>query len=388
VPRDRWTRILVILLSVIAAYYLVEKLLTLGRAFVDIIGLLALAWLLGFILQPIVNWLNEHPVPPAVIQLARRRLDPRFALRLETLHLSYSAAVAVVYLGLLVFIILLAIFLIPAIVSQLAMLGATLPRSIAGIPGLLDETQGELDKLNLGIDLRALFQPSELVSRAQELGTIIAQSAFSVAARIAAVATSLLLVYFLSFYMMLDGHKLVGRVKELIPVEYRDEVAFASQTIDRVFGGFIRGELLISSLYGLGAFLAMSISGLKFSLAIAFFAALITLIPAIGEPIAMLLPGLVALIQGSRATVPLLIAMAAYQQLLIRVLMPRILSEMVGMPALLILAAVMISVRLIGFYGFIFGIPMAGALYTMALFFLERHRLREEPRMTDPGQEE
>lgn len=387
-PRDRWTRILVILLSIIAAYYLAEKLLTLGRAFVDIIGLLALAWLLGFILQPIINWLSERPVPPPVIHLARQRLPAGFAQTLEALHLPYHAAVVVVYLGLLVVIIVLAIFLIPAILAQVAMLGATLPRSISETPRLLEDAQRELDRLNLGIDLRAVFQPSDLVDRAQELGTTIAQSAFSVAARVAALATSLLLVYFLSLYMMLDGHKLVNRIRDLIPVSYRDEVAFAMQTIDRVFGGFIRGELLIGILYGLGAFLAMSISGVKFSLAIASLGALLTLIPAFGEPIAMLLPGLTALIQGSHATVPLLIAMTAYQQLLIRVLMPRIMSEMVGMPALLTLAAVMVSVRLIGFYGLIFGIPVAGALYTMALFFLERHRLKQEPQMADPGQAE
>ena len=44
-PRDRWTRILIILLSIIAAFYLAERLLALGQAFVDIIELLALVGL-------------------------------------------------------------------------------------------------------------------------------------------------------------------------------------------------------------------------------------------------------------------------------------------------------------------------------------------------------
>ena len=57
--------------------------------------------------------------------------------------------------------------------------------------------------------------------------------------------------------------------------------------------------------------------------------------------------------------------------------MPRIMSEVVGMPALLILTAVMISVRLIGFWGFVFGIPVAGALYTIGLYLLERYRLKQ-----------
>jgi len=387
-PRDRWARILIILLSIIAAYYLAEKLLALGRAFVDIIELLALAWLLAFILQPVVQWLSEHPIPPLLIRLVHRRLDLRFAHRLKDLRMPYSAAVVTVYLGLLVIIIVLAIFIIPAVLSQFSLLGATLPRYILQVPELIDNAQRELDRLNLEIDLKALYQPADLNQRAQELGALIVQNAFAIATGVATTVGSVLLIYVLSFYMLLDGRKLANRMRDLIPHQYRDEVAFAAQSIDRTFGGFIRGQLLMGVLYGLGAFVAMSIAELSFSLAIASLTALIMFIPAVGAPIAMLLPGLVALIQGSLATIPLLIAMTAYQQVLLQILIPRIMSEMVGMPPLLILAAVMVSVRLIGFWGLIFGIPVAGALYAMALFFLERYRLKQGAQATNPVEEE
>lgn len=384
-PRDRWARILIVLLSIIAAYYLAEKLLALGRAFVDVFELLALAWLLAFILQPAVEWLSEHPIPPLLIRLARRRLDPQLAHKLQGLHMPYGAAVVAVYVGLLIIIIVLAIFIIPAVVYQFSLLGKALPRYILQIPELIDSAQQELDRFNLEIDLKTVYQPSELNQRAQELGTLVVQNAFAIATGVATTVGSVLLVYLLSFYMLLDGRKLSSLVRDLIPHRYRDEVAFAAQSIDRTFGGFIRGQLLMGVLYGLGAFVAMSIADLAFSLAIAFLAALIMFIPAIGAPIAMILPGLVALTQGSGATIPLLIAMTAYQQVLLQILMPRIMSEVVGMPALLILASVMISVRLIGFWGFVFGIPVAGALYTIGLFLLERYRLKQEAELANLG---
>lgn len=383
--RDRWGRLLIILLSIIAAYYLAEKLLALGRAFVDVFELLALAWLLAFILQPAVKWLSEHPIPPLLIRLARRRLDPQLAHRLQGLHMPYGAAVVAVYVGLLIIIIALAIFIIPAVVYQFSLLGKALPRYILQIPELIDSAQGELDRFNLEIDLKTVYQPSELNERAQELGTLVVQNAFAIATGVATTVGSVLLVYLLSFYMLLDGRKLSSLIGDLIPHRYRDEVAFAAQSIDRTFGGFIRGQLLMGVLYGVGAFVAMSMADLAFSLAIAFLAALIMFIPAIGAPIAMILPGLVALTQGSGATIPLLIAMTAYQQVLLQILMPRIMSEVVGMPALLILTAVMISVRLIGFWGFVFGIPVAGALYTIGLFLLERYRLKQEAELANLG---
>jgi predicted PurR-regulated permease PerM len=70
--------------------------------------------------------------------------------------------------------------------------------------------------------------------------------------------------------------------------------------------------------------------------------------------------------------------MIAYQQVLFHILMPRIMSRAVGMPAILTLTAVLVSVRLIGLWGFLFGVPVAGALYTIGLFFLERYRLKRE----------
>ena len=384
-PRDRWTRILIILLSVIAAYYLAGRLLALGQAFVDIIELLAMAWLLAFILQPVVVWFSERPIPPPLIRLAPQQLGSRFINRLKSLHMTYGAAVVTVYLGLLVIIIVLAIFIIPAVATQFALLGATLPRYILQLPDLIDSAQLELDRLNLEIDLRSLYQPSELNLRAQELGAIIVQNAPSIATGIATTVSSVLLVYVLSLYMLLDGRKLVNQIEDLIPRGYRDEVTFALRSIDHTFGGFIRGQLLMGVLYGLGAFVAMSIAGLGFSLAIASLSTLIMFIPALGAPIAMFLPGLMSLVQGSSATLPLLIAMTAYQQVLLRVVMPRILSEMIGMPALLTLIAVMIGVRLIGFWGFIFGIPVAGALYTIGRFFLERYRLGQGDGAADLG---
>jgi predicted PurR-regulated permease PerM len=90
----------------------------------------------------------------------------------------------------------------------------------------------------------------------------------------------------------------------------------------------------------------------------------------------------------------MLVIMTAYQQVLLHILMPRIMSEMVGMPPLLILAAIMISVRLIGLWGFIFGIPVAGALYATGTFFLDRWKEQQrgspeegEPRETVKGNE-
>jgi predicted PurR-regulated permease PerM len=54
------------------------------------------------------------------------------------------------------------------------------------------------------------------------------------------------------------------------------------------------------------------------------------------------------------------------------------------MPPLLILAAIMISARLIGIWGFIFGIPVAGALYAIGTFFLDRWKGKQRIVSNEP----
>jgi predicted PurR-regulated permease PerM len=179
-------------------------------------------------------------------------------------------------------------------------------------------------------------------------------------------------IIILSFYMMLDGKRVAQQALALIPAEYHDELSVAVKSIERTFGGFIRGQLAMAFLYAAFVIVVMTIAGLGFAVAIGSLAGLIMFIPVIGAPIAMVMPAIIALFQSPSLALWMLVIMTVYQQILLHILMPKIMSEVVGMPPLLILAAIMISVRLIGVWGFIFGIPVAGALYATGTFFLDR----------------
>ena len=132
-------------------------------------------------------------------------------------------------------------------------------------------------------------------------------------------------------------------------------------------------------LYAVFVTLAMTIARLRFAVAIGALAGLIMFIPVIGAPIAMVMPAMIALFQNPSLALWMLLIMVAYQQILLHIVMPKIMSEVIGMPPLLILAAIMISARLIGVWGFIFGIPVAGALYAIGTFFV--NRWKEQPRV-------
>ena len=370
--RDRWMQTAIVLVAISAAIFLFEKAWQLGGFFGDIILTFALTWLVAFILDPLVDGLSGRPAPQILTRWVRQRVGDQVARVLEDLHLPRGLAVSLVYLGLVVVMIVIVIFLVPVTVTQLSQLGARLPEYIAQAPDWTETLQENLARLNVYVDLTSIYQPEEMTRRAESIGTAIIQNALGVVTQVASGVANALIVLILSFYMMLDGKKVTKQALALIPHEYHDELHVAARSIERTFGGFIRGQLAMALLYAVFVTLAMTIARLRFAVAIGSLAGLIMFVPVIGAPIAMVLPAIIALFQNPSLAFWMLLIMTVYQQILLHIVMPKVMSEVVGMPPLLILAAIMISTRLIGLWGFIFGIPVAGALYASGIFFLGR----------------
>jgi predicted PurR-regulated permease PerM len=384
--RDRWTRALIVLLVIGIAFILLEKAWQLSGFSGDIILIFALAWLIAFILDPIAEGLSGRPAPHIFIKWVRQRRGDRVANALETFHLPRGLAVSLVYLGLVVILVVIAIFLVPVTVTQLSQLGAKLPEYIAQAPDWLETLQEKLARRNIYVDLTSIYRPEELSRRAETIGAAIIQNALVIVTQVVSGVANAFIIIVLSFYMMLDGKKVAKQALALIPADYHDELSVAGESIERTFGGFIRGQLLMALLYAVFVALAMTIAGLRFAVAIGSLAGLIMFIPVIGAPIAMVTPAIIALFQSPGLALWMFLIMIIYQQILLHILIPKIMSEMVGMPPLLILAAIIISSRSIGVWGFIFGIPAAGALYAIGTFFLDRWREQQRggPEKAEP----
>ena len=382
---DRWTRAAIILVAISAAIFLFEKAWQLSDFFGDVILIFALAWLIAFVLDPLVDGLSGRLAPRIFTRWVRQRAGDQAANALESFWLPNGLAVSLVYLGLVVIIVVIGIFLVPVIVTQLAQLGAKLPEYIAQAPDWLETLQEKLARLNIYVDLTSIYRPEELSRRAETIGAAIIQNALVVVTQVASGVANVFIIIILSFYMMLDGKRVAQQALALIPAEYHDELSMAGKSIERTFGGFIRGQLAMAFLYAAFVIVVMTIAGLGFAVAIGSLAGLIMFIPVIGAPIAMVMPAFIALFQSPSLALWMLVIMTVYQQILLHILMPKIMSEAVGMPPLLILVAIMISVRLVGIWGFIFGIPVAGGLYATGTFFLNRW---EEQRRVSLGEVE
>jgi len=378
--RKRLYNTLLVLLTLIAAIYLLRMLWDILAAFTDLLLMFGLAWLIAFILRPVARWMAEGPLAWRLLIAVYRRWGEKRTNWVG--QLLDPLAVTVVYLALLGVLILSLVAVVPTVVNQARQLGANLDDYLAQSPQWIAAFQADLaGRFNVSPELmNRLYKPEDV---RRQVAVIVEAAPRFVAYLIRGIASGIgetLLMLALSYYLMLDGRRLARQIHELIPERYYDEYELALSAIGRAFGGFLRGQVVMALLSGVVTGIAATVAGVRYSAVVGAMAGLVMFIPLIGAPIAMFTPSLVALIQGLPllAALLLLAFLTVFQQILLHFIVPRIMSEATGMPSLLALVSVLIGVRLWGVWGFIFGIPVAGAIYAVGLVMLRRFKSEQD----------
>jgi len=355
--RDPWLRALSILGCAIAGFYLASLLWQVVEEFADIILLFFLAWLVAFVLEPVVGMLVESRM---------RRL----------------AAIGLTYLTLLVLFSLGVILLVPALSLQVVDIARNLPTYVEQATTLLNGIQASANEWLIGhgspvlVDLKSALDPAELSRRADALGPPILSNAIGLATGAATLLVEVVIMLILSFYFMVDGARLAESLIVALPLRAQDDTRFLIASTHRAFAGFLRGQMIQSLVGGLGTGVLMSVLQVDYALLGSVVAALVLLIPFLGPVVAVVLPVTIALLTHPEVTVYLFLALLALQQVIFNVLAPRILSQQVGLHPLLVFGAVLCGARVAGVWGAIFGVPIVAVVTTMISFYRGTHEER------------
>ncbi|WP_448592505.1 AI-2E family transporter [Thermoflexus hugenholtzii] len=369
----RIPRLVLILISLAALIYITERLWQLFRLFADLARMLALAWLLAYILHPIVAWMDRGLFPETWLErLVQWGAFPGLR-RLARFRIPYVLGATLIYTGLLGLLLLALMLGVPLLIRQALDLAAFLPQRLQYLPEEMIRLQRELFmRLNIPPEALILLPSHEAWQDLARQGAgWLFPLLVETARRIGGGIVEFLLILALSYYTMLDWRNISRQILSLIPPHYHDEIYATARILDRTFGGFLRGQLLIALLNGLVTLLVMRAFEAPFAGLIALLSAFIILIPIIGAPIALWGPPLTLWLQGAwTAGLWMWLILLVYQQVLFHFLVPRMLGEATGLPPLLTLIAVLIGVRLFGLWGFVFAIPIAGAGYSLAFLLL------------------
>lgn len=320
----------------------------------------------------VVLWFLGDVILPFVLGAAiAYALDP-IADRIEAAGLSRGMATGIItLLGILGFVIL-ALLVVPTLVSQAAELIQTAPEMASNLQTGLTERFPELGDANSTIR-RSLASIGETIqSRGGEvLNTVLASFSGFVN-----VILLFIIAPVVSVYLLYDWDNMVARIDALLPRDHAPTIRQIVSDIDRTMAGFVRGQGTVCLILGVYYAVALIIVGLNFGLVVGFVAGLLTFIPYVGAIVGGVLAIGLALFQFWGDWVWIAVVYAIFQSGQFvegNFLTPRLVGSSVGLHPVWLLFALSAFGAIFGFVGLLVAVPVAAALGVILRFVVAQY---------------
>jgi predicted PurR-regulated permease PerM len=184
----------------------------------------------------------------------------------------------------------------------------------------------------------------------------------------------LLLVLVVSFYLVLEGPRLRDALAGLVPAGRRAQALFLEETVVRIAGGYLRGQLVLALVIGVLAGLGAWLFGLRYPHVVGLVAGVLELVPMIGPVLGAVPAVLLALLLPFPTVVWVVLYFVAIQQLENYVLVPRVSGHAVGLHPLAAMLALVAGFEVAGILGALFAVPAAGVLWALGRAVVQRLR--------------
>ena len=355
--RHRILRVIATLAAVVLAMYAMQLIWSSLVTFGDIIVEFFLAWLIAFILDPIVTLLHRRGAPRPL-------------------------AVSLVYLALAVLLAGLIILMVPVVGDETRRLASELSAALTpnNLSALAASATQALEHMGMKPQDAQRIIP-QFTQQIPDYASQIAKNALNSGASIIASVMSLLfdafLVVIISFYIMLDGGRIQEGILRRLPPAWRPDAELFRGYVSRMFGGFLRAQLTLSLIYGAFTWVTLALLGQANGFLVALVCGLIVILPLIGPFIAMAPPIALVLLQTNPQDLPLklgllILGLFIAQQITFQLIAPRVFSSHLGISPLLLIAALLIGAREGGIWGAFFAAPIVAVAYAMFEVFFQR----------------
>ncbi|ADU50335.1 protein of unknown function UPF0118 [Thermaerobacter marianensis DSM 12885] len=332
-----WTT-LVTLLNVLAAAGVAWLAWWVLSHFARTLTLLGLAGVLAFLLEPAVSFLERGMRSRALAAL-----------------LLYLAFVALLALGV--------VYLAGPIKEQAQELFWAVPQyrqqveqAVPLLQTYMEALQAYLSRYGVSLEPRDLA--SQFLERVAGNTNRILAGVTAVVTGVGTTLANALLVLVISIYLVVDGGGLNRQMLGYLPRRYRGPVRRAQAVALRVFGGYLRGQLLLGLIIGVAVGIGMSALGMPYPALLGVIAGVMELVPIVGAVLGAIPAILVALFQPWPAVLYVTLFFVVVQQVEGNVLVPRITGQAVGLHPLATLLALLAGYEIAGILGAILAVPV------------------------------
>lgn len=283
-------------------------------------------------------------------------LDPAVNAVSSVLRVGRLTAALLVFVAFLILMGILAVSLVPPLISQSEAL-------VGQLPHYLQEIQNSHGYVG------QLVQHYQLVERVREIQPKLLQEAtagtgpvLEVLRSIFTGLTAVLTILVITFFMLLEGPQWITKGWRYVPVDEQSHYHRITTQMYKILAEYMNGNLIIAGAVVLITAGLLALTGVPYAIPLGIVAGLTTLIPIVGAFIAFLLVGGAALFTSVTAGIVIAVFFLLYGLLDGHVIRPLLFSKTIQMSPLVVMIALVIGTAMAGIIGALVAIPVAACL--------------------------
>jgi predicted PurR-regulated permease PerM len=327
------------------------------RRAIIIAGVVAVVYFLTLIPRTvevfIVATLIAYGVNPIVRTLVTRMPRP--------------VAIVLVYAGLVAVLLVAMVIIVPDTVAQLQTFFGGSTAYVASAQAYIAHIQ---DFLTSRFGAKVLPpQLQDIEGRAaSEIATLVNEllaGAGNVVLGIANVAIIGITGVVLSYFLLSHSSEIRDSFYSLFPERSQAKAHTFAREVGRVVGGFIFGQIVLSTFSGVATELVLLLAGSEYALLLGVVTGLLYAVPYLGIFIAILLGALLGALQSWTMAIVTVVVIFVVTRIADLVLVPKVMGQSVGISPMAIIFAVFAGGELFGMWGLVLAIP-AAAIFKVA----------------------
>jgi len=338
--------------SALFVLLILEQFVTFVGSFSGIVMICFLAWLLAFIVSPLVDGAANR------------------------LHLGRGIAVGLVYACVALTLVGLVLAAGSIGITEATNLVNRLDEGTATISGSLASLQKTLGISTGTIDLAALFREGEARILPDIRATLGTQSG-AIAGTVASIVGTLSMILILSIFIVSDASGLQAKWRRVIPNRYETQLDLFDRSVGRAFRGWLWSQVILIAIQVTLTIVVGLIFGLPYLLLLCLVAAHCMPIPFVGPGLALLPPIFIAAAFVPGAFIPVTLVLFIGQALIMNLVVPRLMKRASGVHPLVTILSVLVGAQVAGIWGALFGLPVAAVVSMLANYLINIQAVQE-----------
>lgn len=345
-----------------------------NKKWFQILAFLILAFLLiylinatSFVFQPLANYLGAVAFPIIGAGLLYYLTRPLMHL-FEKWGVGRIWSIILVFVTIIVVIALFILYIWPIAQRQVMNLVSSIPGMVVAVENFIYYVQA-----NYTIPEQAITAIEDFMNNLPTIIENVASTLFgflgNVIGQVVAVVVGIVMIPFVLFFMMKDGHKMVPFLTQFFSRKKADNLRSWLGKLDDQLGSFIQGQLIVSLSVGVMIYIGYVIIGLDYALMLALFGIITNVIPYVGPYLAVAPALIIGAFQDPLNLIWVSLIMLAAQQIESNLISPNVMGQKLNIHPLTIFTLIFAAGSIAGLLGMLFAVPTYALIRTTIAHF-------------------